>query len=593
MALKYPDRLESNNPAAYGIVKATEVSGHKTVQTLDQLYTLADAILSDSGDNTDNDAIGQLWYVVSEEKYYQLIDWNNRKSASGWEVQMTNSDILHSQVTADEEDITLVNQKLKLKDRTYDEANFSGKGYKILRKNIVEGKNILTQDMINESNTIYEIRYDFDLNEQAIDIPENCILKFSGGSFDNGQIEFNNCTITDGNFHNCCIRCFRGINIRNSKITIDKRVQNSRNGCIILENSQRSEETEGNVIIKGCTLMNTSAISGHNIYECGIKLISATDIYMDITDNIIYTNNVGIETQSSGEAFSEKINNFRGIIKGNTITANSNNGLAITTVGYTKSLIVENNFVYGTNICVEFANNTIVSGNYIELLNDTGHSIECSDDDLELNSYFFNNIIIGNARLFGTIGPTVFMGNYIRGEFQLEGSRNVCFNNFLDPQKKVGNLPKVVNSYDNVVFSNFVRKLEQGTDGSGYYSIFSCAGYIDNESRYAQNNRFVNNVVQISNNLNEVRDNLMMFSTMEVKYGDAKDTNKESGTIVIDYNDTSYDGRSYNPRPQLSQWTKGVPYFDTTLNKPIWWNGTEWVDSDSLDADSTGWALIE
>ena len=27
MALKYPDRIESNNPQAYGIVKATEVSG--------------------------------------------------------------------------------------------------------------------------------------------------------------------------------------------------------------------------------------------------------------------------------------------------------------------------------------------------------------------------------------------------------------------------------------------------------------------------------------------------------------------------------------------------------------------------------------
>ena len=29
MALKYPDRIESNNPQAYGIVKATEVSGAK------------------------------------------------------------------------------------------------------------------------------------------------------------------------------------------------------------------------------------------------------------------------------------------------------------------------------------------------------------------------------------------------------------------------------------------------------------------------------------------------------------------------------------------------------------------------------------
>ena len=86
MALRYPDRLESNNPAAYGIVKAIEIAGHRTVQTLSDLYTIADAILSDSGNNANSDAIGQKWYVVTEQSEYQLIDWNNRKSSSGWKV---------------------------------------------------------------------------------------------------------------------------------------------------------------------------------------------------------------------------------------------------------------------------------------------------------------------------------------------------------------------------------------------------------------------------------------------------------------------------------------------------------------------------
>lgn len=84
MALKYPDILQSNNPAAYGIVPATEVSGHKQVANLTALYALADPILSLSGKNTNNDAIGQLWYVASEDKHYQLVDWANRKNANGW-----------------------------------------------------------------------------------------------------------------------------------------------------------------------------------------------------------------------------------------------------------------------------------------------------------------------------------------------------------------------------------------------------------------------------------------------------------------------------------------------------------------------------
>ena len=97
---------------------------------------------------------------------------------------------------ADEEDITSIEengkQKLKFADRNYNPQAFSGKGYKILRKNIqtIDGvrKSILTQDMINNPNTIYEIRYDFDLKEQEIIIPEGCVLKFNGGSLNNGTI---------------------------------------------------------------------------------------------------------------------------------------------------------------------------------------------------------------------------------------------------------------------------------------------------------------------------------------------------------------------------------------------------------------------
>ena len=84
MALKFADRLESNNSSAYGIVKAIEVAGHKTVSSLSALCNLPDCILSVSGSNTGNDAIGQLWYVVDEGKIYQLVDWDNRKVQEGW-----------------------------------------------------------------------------------------------------------------------------------------------------------------------------------------------------------------------------------------------------------------------------------------------------------------------------------------------------------------------------------------------------------------------------------------------------------------------------------------------------------------------------
>ena len=88
----------------------------------------------------------------------------------------------------DEEDLTSVNVEgtdvLKLKDKAYAPTIFSGMGRKILRKNIVDSVNTLTQSMISDANTVYVIQYDFTLGED-ITVPENCVLEFEGGSIKN------------------------------------------------------------------------------------------------------------------------------------------------------------------------------------------------------------------------------------------------------------------------------------------------------------------------------------------------------------------------------------------------------------------------
>lgn len=106
----------------------------------------------------------------------------------------------------DEEDITTDGGVLSFKDRQYEPNNFSGLGKIILRKNIVvddelNAKNILTQDMINKENTIYEIRYDYDLNGEEIVVPEGCVLDFQGGKIINGSIVLNNTKIIPNGFN--------------------------------------------------------------------------------------------------------------------------------------------------------------------------------------------------------------------------------------------------------------------------------------------------------------------------------------------------------------------------------------------------------
>lgn len=82
-------RTNNNTSTGYGVAYADEVSGHRTVGNLTALYALNDWQLSASGDNTNSDAVGQLWYVVDADgngngALYQLKDWNKRKEAAGW-----------------------------------------------------------------------------------------------------------------------------------------------------------------------------------------------------------------------------------------------------------------------------------------------------------------------------------------------------------------------------------------------------------------------------------------------------------------------------------------------------------------------------
>ena len=51
----------------------------------------------------------------------------------------------------------------------------------ILKKNLVNGVNTLTQEMMSATNTKYVIKYDYVLGED-ITVPDNCILEFDGGS---------------------------------------------------------------------------------------------------------------------------------------------------------------------------------------------------------------------------------------------------------------------------------------------------------------------------------------------------------------------------------------------------------------------------
>lgn len=68
-------------------------------------------------------------------------------------------------------------------------------GNVILPANVIDKRNVLTQDMIAAENTRYIVKWDYDLNGQTITIPNNCVLLFEGGSFYNGVVNINGADI--------------------------------------------------------------------------------------------------------------------------------------------------------------------------------------------------------------------------------------------------------------------------------------------------------------------------------------------------------------------------------------------------------------
>ena len=102
-----------------------------------------------------------------------------------------------SQITnaADEEDLTVVDNLLKFADKDYNTNDYSGKARKYLRKNMISGVNTLTQDMINEPNTIYILQYDYCLAGQTIELPNNSIILWRGGRLYDGAVKLNQCRL--------------------------------------------------------------------------------------------------------------------------------------------------------------------------------------------------------------------------------------------------------------------------------------------------------------------------------------------------------------------------------------------------------------
>lgn len=152
----------------------------------------------------------------------------------------------------------------------------------------IELRNILTAVMLSEANTIYEIRYGFDLDGKILEVPENCTLKFEGGSIKNGKIIGKNTgLLTHKNtiFYNIYIDGNWNVqdiySIWFDLIPDNINIDNKKN----LQNLVRlsSEDIKNNVYVEGGSFYSSKK-------GCLLDLRSNTDVYfsnasINILDN--------------------------------------------------------------------------------------------------------------------------------------------------------------------------------------------------------------------------------------------------------------------------------------------------------------------
>lgn len=185
-----PTRGEEGSKGDNGLTPFIGTNKHWWIGTTDT------GVVAEGTDGIDGDngLTPQLRVTDTAVEYsYDGITWTELIPKSDFVV---NNEYINN---PDEEDITVVDDKLKFRDKNYSLTDFSGLGRVYLRKNLVEGKNVLTQEMISIPNTIYYIQYDYDLNGISITVPNGCTLEFIGGSLSNGELRLNNKNITVNN----------------------------------------------------------------------------------------------------------------------------------------------------------------------------------------------------------------------------------------------------------------------------------------------------------------------------------------------------------------------------------------------------------
>ena len=516
---------------------------------------------------------GHISYCKETGKHYKFNSNNQSDSTTGKWVEQ------HEAVPADEEDITEQNGTLQLANKTYDKQSFSGLGRVYLRKNIVGNKNVLTQAMINKANTIYVVQYDYDLNGQTIVTPSNSILKFDGGSFDRGIYKFTS-----------------GIKLYQSGTTL---IGECTYADIMTVNDESLRGTVFDFSISSGTSEEPKyCINFADSYSSGIERITIhSNSVQELKDNRDLIDGERIVE----EIWTVRYNNtyIRGVRGGNI---NLVKFMKISDYAYYLEgayANITNCSFYKCNKCMRLTQDNVVNNikvfycNYFASLNALNILTNCRIDSCKYDGiliYYRGNII--NNIVFDFI--------YQRS-FVLNSGANHNNINFTTLRSGIGSYKKDYSDKNSKYYTIYMQgecnacdinlniTSNNILDSTTENISFIARGILLDQNFSGVNNKFNINREDI-NLVSSIRNNTLVKDI--VKYIDYKDIPTLNmvanlGGVSIEYikGKPVISGDMYVSKMGTTQErpaniiNKGFQYFDTTINKPIFWDGAKWIDA--------------
>lgn len=193
---KYEEYVYANNAFTKIGDTSIDLSGYVTTSALNTAladYTTTSnltALLSNKADKVNNATNGNF---AGLDANGNITDSGKKASDFATASQGANAD--NAILFVEQDKLTDQQRNTALANVSNQTANSTtGKmGYKILDPT----KTFASQ--VTAENTIYEIRDVFDLNNQSVTIPENCVLKFEGGIVKNGTIVGNKTSFSGSN----------------------------------------------------------------------------------------------------------------------------------------------------------------------------------------------------------------------------------------------------------------------------------------------------------------------------------------------------------------------------------------------------------